>query len=64
MSPKKPEQHKFLEIVLVIICISLCCLLYRVGNYRMVVLNLFYLPVVLAAFFSGGIAPGSSLCSA
>jgi hypothetical protein len=42
-----------LEVILVIICIALCCLLYRVGHYRMVVLNLFYLPVVLAAFFLG-----------
>jgi hypothetical protein len=53
MSPKRPEQHKFLEIFLIVICVALCCLLYQVGSYRMVVLNLFYLPVVLAAFFLG-----------
>ena len=38
---------------MIVICIALCCLLDRVGDYRMVVLNLFYLPVVLAAFFLG-----------
>ncbi len=38
---------------MILICVALCCLLYRVGPYRMVVLNLFYLPVVLAAFFLG-----------
>ena len=32
---------------------ALCGLLYRVGPYRTVVLNLFYLPVVLAAFYLG-----------
>lgn len=49
----KPNEKKIFECALVVICIALCCLLYRVGNYRMVVLNLFYLPVVLAAFFLG-----------
>jgi hypothetical protein len=53
MSRKSPQQHKFLEIVLIVICAALCCLLHRVGAYRMVVMNLFYLPVVLAAFFLG-----------
>ena len=53
MSHKTPAQHKFLEIVLIVICVALCCLLYRVGKERMVVLNLFYLPVVLCAFFLG-----------
>jgi hypothetical protein len=42
-----------LEIVLIVICMALCVLLYRVGAYRMVVMNLFYLPIVLAAFFLG-----------
>jgi hypothetical protein len=53
MPNKTPAQHKFLEITLIVICVALCCLLYRVGDCRMVVLNLFYLPVVLAAFFLG-----------
>jgi hypothetical protein len=53
MFHNKPNEKKILELILIVICIALCCLLYRVGNYRMVVLNLFYLPVVLAAFFLG-----------
>jgi hypothetical protein len=53
MFSKKTDQRKIFELFLVVICIALCCLLYRVGNYRLVVLNLFYLPVVLAAFFLG-----------
>ncbi len=53
MSHKTPAQQKFLEITLIVICVALCCLLYRVGEERMVVLNLFYLPVVLCAFFLG-----------
>ena len=42
-----------LEIILILICLALCSLLDRVGPYRTVVLNLFYLPVVLAAFYLG-----------
>ena len=53
MTRKKSEQQLCLEIILILICLALCGLLYRVGPYRTVVLNLFYLPVVLAAFFLG-----------
>ena len=53
MSVKKTSEQRILEVSLILICVALCCLLYRVGPYRMVVLNLFYLPVVLAAFFLG-----------
>jgi hypothetical protein len=53
MTHKMPAKHRFLEVALILICLALCCLLYRVGDYRMVVLNLFFLPVVLAAFFLG-----------
>jgi K+-sensing histidine kinase KdpD len=53
MSKKTPIRQRFLEYALVCITVALCVLLYRIGAYRMVVLNLFYLPVVLAAFFLG-----------
>ena len=53
MSDKASVQQRFFEIALILVCLGLCALLYRIGGYRMVVLNLFYLPVVLAAFFLG-----------
>ena len=53
MLRKKTTEQRVLEAALILICIALCGLLYRVGPYRMVVLNLFYLPIVLAAFFLG-----------
>ncbi len=53
MSRKNSEQQRSLEIILVLICLALCGLLYRVGPHRTVVLNMFYLPVVLAAFYLG-----------
>ena len=53
MPDKSRFQQQFLEIALILVCLGLCVLLYRIGSYRMVVLNLFYLPVVLAAFYLG-----------
>ena len=53
MSDKSRIQQQFLEISLILICLGVSVLFYRMGSYRMVVLNLFYLPVVLAAFFLG-----------
>ena len=46
------ESH-ILEIFLVLTVVGLTALLFRTAGYKMVVLNLFYLPVVLAAFFLG-----------
>jgi hypothetical protein len=51
MKQFKPEVT--LEIALILISISLMCLLYRTQGGKLVVLNLFYLPVVLAGFFLG-----------
>jgi len=53
MIRKKSEQQMSLEIILILICVALCCMLYKVGPCRAVVLNLFYLPVVIAAFYLG-----------
>jgi len=53
MSKKQPKPQRFLEIALILISLGLTCLLYQVNGYKMVVLNLFYLPVVLGAFFLG-----------
>lgn len=45
-------QHT-LEIMLLVVVVGLACLYYQVQGYKLVVLNLFYLPVVLCAFFLG-----------
>jgi hypothetical protein len=51
---EKPNKNQFvLEIVLVLTAAALTCVLYRTVGYKMIVLNLFYLPVVLAGFFLG-----------
>ncbi len=53
MRRKSFDQRNYLEITLILTCLGLCCLLHRIGPHRIVVLNLFYLPVVLAAFYLG-----------
>jgi hypothetical protein len=47
------KTQRSVEIGLIIVAVGLLCLLYRAAGARMVVLNLFYLPVVLAGFYLG-----------
>ena len=41
------------EVFLIVVSIGLSCLMYKIDGYKMVVLNLFFLPTVLSAFFLG-----------
>jgi len=50
---RRPNPERWLECLLIVVCLGLAALLHGVVGYKMVVLNLFYLPVVLAAFFLG-----------
>ena len=47
------RSEKAIEVTLFLIAGALSVLLYCVPGYKMVVLNLFYLPVVLTAFYLG-----------
>jgi len=53
MFKERRHSDRVLEVSLFAICAALTFLLYSVVGYKMVVLNLFYLPVVLAAFYLG-----------
>ncbi|MCA9054532.1 MAG: hypothetical protein KDA75_11885, partial [Planctomycetaceae bacterium] len=60
MSPqddKKPQDsnknERSLELMLIIVTAGLAAVLYSTEAMKMVALNLFYLPVVLAGFFLG-----------
>ncbi len=50
---KRPKDEWYLELSLIVITLGLACLMWRVAGFKLVVLNLFYLPVVLAGFFLG-----------
>ena len=47
------KNNRVLESALILVTVGLTCLLMNVVGYKMVVLHLYYLPVVLAAFFLG-----------
>jgi hypothetical protein len=53
MIQKLARREVKLELSLFLVCAALTLLLYFVEGFKMVVLNLFYLPVVLAAFHLG-----------
>jgi K+-sensing histidine kinase KdpD len=46
-------QERTLEIMLVLVTAAISCLLYHTEAMKIVVLNLFFLPIVLAGFFLG-----------
>lgn len=54
----KIRRQTFLEFSLVFIILSLGFLMYRMDSYKMVILNLFFMPVVLSGFFLGSYRAG------
>lgn len=50
---KLDRDELYLEISLIVVTLGLTCLMWRLTGHKLVVLNLFYLPVVLAGFFLG-----------
>jgi hypothetical protein len=53
--PSKPKlsSKNTLELMLIVVVIGLAALFHSVPSYKLVTLNLFYLPVVLCGFFLG-----------
>jgi hypothetical protein len=49
----KQPNSRVLEVILVLVTLVLTCVLYQTVGYKIIVLNLFYPPVILAAFFLG-----------
>ncbi len=59
MPSSRKRNELILEIFLVCIVLSLVCLFFITAGYKMIVLNLFFLPVVLAGFFLGRYRAGT-----
>jgi len=49
----KQQNPRVLEVILVLVTLVLTCVLHQTVGFKIIVLNLFYLPVILAAFFLG-----------
>lgn len=58
MNLRDPKERTILEVMLVVVCIGMTYLMYRMGGSKMVALNLFYLPIVLSGYFLGRSSAG------
>lgn len=47
------RQMRVLEVAVVILTVCLSALLYKMSSHKLIVLNLYFLPIVLAAFYLG-----------
>ncbi len=52
------RDRLILELMLIAVAVALACLVYKTDGYKIVTLNLFYLPVVLSGFFLGRYSTG------
>ncbi|MCP4251349.1 MAG: hypothetical protein GY778_30300 [bacterium] len=53
MIAKLAKDRRFFEISLLALALGMTVLAHRMGSYKIVVLNLFYLPVVLSGYYLG-----------
>ena len=53
MNSQTRKERVVFEVMLLVVTIGMTYLLYRMGGYKMVVLNLFYLPIVLSGYYLG-----------
>jgi hypothetical protein len=53
MSTKLTRERVTFEVMLIVIALGLTCLFWRTGGYKMVILNLFFLPIVLGGYYLG-----------
>jgi hypothetical protein len=52
------RDQRILEFMLILLAVALTSLVYKTEGYKLVTLNLFFLPVVLSAFFLGRYSAG------
>lgn len=52
------RDQRILEVMLIVLTLALTVLVYKTEGFKLVTLNLFFLPVVLSAFFLGRYSAG------
>ena len=50
---RDPKEHRALEVTLIVVALAIACLLHAAPSYKIVVLNIYFLPVTLGGFFLG-----------
>lgn len=58
MNRQSTRERVIFEVMLIVVTIGMTYLLFRMGGYKMVVLNLFYLPIVLSGYYLGRTSAG------
>ncbi len=59
MSTHARNDKRIFEIMSIVLALGMTALFYKMGGQRMVALNLFFLPVVLAGYFLGRASAGA-----
>lgn len=52
------KDRRILELMLIVVTIGMTYMAYRMGTYKMVVLNLFFLPIVISGYYLGRTSAG------
>jgi hypothetical protein len=58
MAMTTTKEKRILELVLIVIVVGMACLYFKMGAQRIIVLNLFYLPIVLSGYYLGRLNTG------
>ncbi len=58
MGDEGTKDRRCFELMLIVIAIGMAWLVYRMGAHKVVVLNLFFLPVVLSGYYLGRTSAG------
>jgi len=58
MAAKQSKEKITLEVMLLVVIVGMTYLMYRLGGYKMVALNLFFLPIVLSGYYLGRTSAG------
>ncbi len=59
MAGLQGKDRRIFEIMLIVVIVGMTFLLHQMGAYKIVILNLFFLPIVLSGYFLGRTAAGT-----
>ncbi len=58
MNEKLTKERSTFEIMLIVVTLGMTYLVYQMGGYKLVALNLFFLPIVLSGYYMGRTSAG------
>lgn len=58
MKPMQKSERRIFECMLILVSVGMTYLVYQMGGYKLVALNLFFLPIVLSGYYLGRTSAG------